>query len=301
MSHITDTQFFNELMRDIYGPRSGGAIIIVDAENARKGVGKTGLAVGLGQYLSNIFGYDMKREDCVLSGKDYLQRLEDHPGTQQPSVVVWDEAVGGGSGDSRRSMAEQNRVLGQAWQTLRTKRIVQIVTLPDWNDLDTRLQKLADYRLWCREKPIGVFQPYKITTPFNGNGIRTVGLGPSNGGTREIKFPNLDAYDDPLYEYISEQKDRLIDADGTYDADDVLGAEEEEQIDPEEAADQAEREMAIKTVLRSVRPWDDERGDSYSDAAKLVGFSQSWVSNRVQEWKDGAHRDLLEEDEVPTP
>lgn len=294
--HFTETEFWNTVLDDVYGPREGGAVLIFDAENARKGVGKTSAAVFFARAFSRAFGFEIGEADLVISGENYLSRLEEHPGEHQPSVVVWDEAVGGGSGDSRRSMAEENRVMGQAWQMLRTKRVVSLVTLPDWNALDSRLQKLADYRLWCREQPIGVVQPYKVTTPFNassGNDVKTRGLGPDTGA-RGVWFPDMKGHGDPLYHAIAAKKDQLIDARGTFDANDALAADGgEDPEDPEEAADRAKREQALRTAIRAVKPWDDDAGMSYTDAAKLIDYSSSWVGNRADEFREGHHRDVM--------
>lgn len=293
MTHLTESEFWYELMDDVLGTRSGGAVVIVDAENARKGVGKTSCGVFFARAFSKAFNYQMEEEDLVIAGEAYLDRLRGHPGESQPSVVVWDEAVGGGSGDARRSMAEQNRVMGQAWQLLRTKRIISLVTLPDWNDLDSRLQKLADYRLWCQEKPIGKVKPYKITTPFNSHEVRTRGLGDGDGAT-PISFPDLKSHDDRFYRHISEKKETLISATGTFDADEALVADGgDDQQDPEEAAEMAAREQAIQTALRAVKPWDDN-GMSYQKAAQLVDYSSSWVGNRIEEYREGYHRDLVD-------
>jgi len=295
MIDITDTEFYHRVMRDVVGPRRGGAIFIVDAEKARKGVGKTGCAIALAKLFADEFGYELVEDDLVLGGEAYLQRLSEHPGTEQPSCVVWDEAVGAGSGDARRSMAEQNRVLGQAWQTMRTKRVLQFVTLPTWNELDKRLRRLADYRIWCQAQPIGYFKSYSIGVPFEGDGLRTEGLGPDDSA-RRIEFPNLDADDDQLYEYISRRKGQLLDAD-SFDADDVLD-EAQAATDGGEAVDKPEpedirRDEAIKTVVRAVQPWDDDGGMSRRQAEKLVDFGYSWTRRRVEEWTDGKHRDIV--------
>jgi len=131
--HVTDTKFWNVLMHDVYGPRSGGAIIFLDAENARKGVAKTSAAVALARLFATAFDYDLQPDDFTLSGAEYLSRYQEQPGEQQPSVLVLDEFVGGGAGDKRRAMSQQNVDFGRAWQLLRTRRVVTIATLPDWN------------------------------------------------------------------------------------------------------------------------------------------------------------------------
>jgi hypothetical protein len=50
---------------------------------------------------------------------------------------------------------------------------------------------------------------------------------------------------------------------------------------------------AAKTSIRLCKPWDDESGLSYPEAAEYVDFADSWVGNRVREWKKGEHRDLV--------
>jgi len=253
--HITDTRFWDTLMNDVYGPRQGGAIIFIDAENARKGVAKTSGAVALARLLAAAFQYEFEKDDMMLSGTEYLRRYQEHPGHDQPSVLLLDEFVGAGAGDKRRAMSQQNVDFGRAWQLLRTKRVVTLATLPDWSAADKRLKKLADYRLWCREDPIGRFQPYKIVTPFNAGGaeVRTAGLHRGEGGPPRIHFPNMDAENDPFYKHVSELKD-----------------------------------------LRLYKPWDDDDPTTYKDVADVIeGYSKSWVGDRVNEWRDGDLRDLV--------
>lgn len=294
--HITETKFWDVLMHDVYGPRKGGAIIFVDAENARKGVAKTSGAVALARLIARAFRYDLKKDDMTLSGAKYLRRYQEHPGYDQPSVLVLDEIVGAGSGDARRAMSNQNVDFGRAWQLLRSKRVVTLATLPDWNEADKRLQKYADYRIWCREKPIGFFQPYKVTVPFNSSGskeVHTKGLSYGEN-TDRIAFPNMDAEGDPFYRYLTQKKDDLIHSKG-WDADALdedPDADDEEQLSEEEVM----RREAIKTALRMYRPWEDN-DVTYRDVGKVLeNYSQSWVAHRVQEWNDGEHREL-----VPNP
>lgn len=279
-------------MHDVYGPRKGGAIIFLDAENARKGVAKTSGMVAVARLFSRAFGYTLTKEDFTLSGTEYLRRYQEHPGEDQPSVLGLDEFVGAGAGDKRRSMANQNIDFGRAWQLLRTKRVITIATLPDWNEADKRLKKLADYRIWCREKPMGAFQAYKVTVPFNADGsrdVRTKGLG-YGPRTRRIWFPNMDAHADPLYRYISKKKDELIHS-STWDADALREDEEEEEVlEPEEI----KRREAIRYAVRLYEPWNDENDLTYGDVAGVIeDYQKSWVGNRINEWRDGEHRDLV--------
>lgn len=288
-NHVVNTEFFNEIMHDVYGPRKGGAIIFVDAENARKGVAKTSGAVAVARLFSRAFGYDLKQEDLTLSGTEYLKRYQEHPGQEQPSVLVLDEFVGAGAGDKRRSMSNQNLDFGRAWQLLRTKRVITLATLPDWNEADKRLKKLADYRIWMRERPIGTFQAYKITVPFNSIGssiIKLRGFGKGES-TRRILFPNMDAQNDPYYHALSQKKDELIHSD-TWDAD-VLD-DEEDELTPEEV----ERQEAIKYAIRLYEPWNENADKTYREVARVLDeYSHAWVGERVREWQDGEYRELV--------
>lgn len=258
---IGETEFWNELMHGVYGPRKGGAKILIDAENAALGVGKTTAAVALARLLATAFDYDLKEDDFVLSANEYMDRYRAHPGKEQPSVIVLDEMVGAGAGDKMRTMAKKNVNLVRAWQLQRVKRVVTITTLASWADAVKGLRKLADYRLLCQQKPIGCFRPYKLGTfDFDeGSKIRFERL------DDRIYFPKMD--DDPYYEHVSELKDELIDSE-RYDADDLL--EEEDEEDPEDVR----KEMQI-AAAQALRNNGMEAGDVLDELD--LDYSRSWV------------------------
>jgi len=136
-------------------------------------------------------------------------------------------------------MAQENVDLGRAWQLMRDRRVITFVTLPDWGDLDSRLQKLADYRVWCR-RDIGSMQAYEIGTTFEGGDIRTRGLGPGEGA-EPIAFPDV-TDDSELYQSIKAKKDKVQETD-SLSADELVDSEEqeekeEEKIDVHEIADE---------------------------------------------------------------
>ena len=299
---LEKTEFWNKAMRDVFGPREGGLIIAIDAENARKGVAKTSAAVSFADRLAYEFDYDLSPEDGVLSAPGVFDRYHKHPGEEQPSVMVWDEAVGGGSGDARRAMSNENTKLGRAWQILRTKRIVTITTLPNWGDLDPRLQRLVDYRLWCREWPIGQFHAYKVGTTFDGGTVTTEGMGyDKHSSATAISFPDATTDFDgahPLYTALKDKKERLTNTSDFMASALDEGDEDDDGLDDElreEVEEETKRRQAIKTVIRACQPWADE-GLSYEKAAGLVDYSAPWVGNRVREWKnDYEHRELVED------
>lgn len=263
MTHLTETKWWDDLCDGIFGLRKGGARIIIDAEDASTGVGKTGLAVYLARLLAKAFDYQIKEEDLTLSGAHYLNRWQDHPGPEQPSVIVLDELGGAGAGHARRAMSNQNVELGNAWQLMRKKRIVSIVTLPHWTKVDKGMRQQADYRLWCLKKPIGYFRPYEVGTGFDGGDVTTRGY----DDVQRISFPNLDAEGDAVYEMLDEKKDELLASD-VLDADKLGEDGEEEMLSPEEAR----KEERIKIAQRK-----REKGESARSIAEDVDMSHSWV------------------------
>jgi hypothetical protein len=282
-----ESKFWNELMHGVYGPRQGGARIIVDAESGATGVGKTSAAVTLARLCSKAFGYDLQPADFTLSGAEYLQRWKEHPDEDQPSVLLLDELTGGGAADGRRAMSSGNVNLARSWEIMRKKRIITITTCTHWSDVDRKVQRLADYRVWCREKPIGTFRPYKVGTDFNSGAVRTERL------DDRIYFPDVTDESDEFYQHLTRQKEALLDA-STFDADDLVATDggEEEDANDQPEPDDVRREEQLKTVLRAMKPWTDEAGMSTVDAAALVDYSVEWVRRRRKEWENGEHRSL---------
>ncbi|MDR9382477.1 MAG: hypothetical protein RI560_12515 [Natronomonas sp.] len=270
--HITDTDFWHDVMHGVYGPRQGGARIIVDAEGASTGVGKTGLAVYFAKLCAKAFGYELQHDDVTLSGDEYLRRWREHPGPEQPSVIILDELSGAGAGDARRSMSNKNVNLGRSWQLMRKKRIVTITTLPHWSDADKRMRRFCDYRLYCLEQPIGYFRPYRVKTSFGEGHVRTK----KYDDVQRVRFPNMDANEDELYGYATTLKDELL-ASEVFDADELTDGEEDEPLDPEEA----ERGQKVADAQRA-----RDRGLSTREVASIVDMSQSWVQKYTDPTSD---------------
>lgn len=247
-------------MHGVFGPRRGGARIIVDAEDAATGVGKTTAAVSLALACAKAFDYEMHPDDFTLSGSAYLDRWRDHPGPSQPSVIVLDELAGAGAGDARRAMANQNVNLGRSWQLMRKKRIVTICTLPHWSDADKRMRRFADYRVWCLKQPIGYFRPYQVTSTFDDGDVRTS----SYDDVQRIAFPNLDRLDDPYFRTVTQKKDDLLDS-SAFDADELGEAEPD--------AEEVERRRKVEDAQRA-----RDKGLPTTEVAEIVDMSQSWVS-----------------------
>ena len=257
------TAWWHDLIDGIYGPRKGGARIIIDAQDASTGAGKTGLAIALAKTLSWGFGYELQEDDMTLSGAAYLQRWREHPGAEQPSVIILDEAAGAGAANARRAMSTQNVNLVKAWQLMRKKRIISIMTLPQWSLIDKSMRKQADYLLWCLTKPIGYFKPYKVRTSFDTGEVTTHGY----HDVHRISFPNLDKQRDPHYIYLAEKKDQLLNS-SSFDADD-FETDDEKTKDPEEAS----RDTKIE-IAQNLRASDM----TLKEVGAAVGMSDSWVA-----------------------
>ena len=268
MANLTETKWFSDLLEGIYGHRKGGAKIIIDAEDASTGVGKTGLAVSIAEILAGIFDYDITEDDLTLSGAKYLERWREHPGKEQPSVIILDEMAGAGAGHSRRAMSTQNVELGNAWQLMRKKRIVTIVTLPHWTKVDKDMRQQADYRLWCLRKPIGYFRPYKIGSGFDSGSVNTTGY----KDVSRISFPNLDKHDNSLYRDLERKKDRLLNSE-YFDADKLKEEDEGDRM----TADEAERATKIEIAQRM-----RDRGESGKQIADRLDMSDAWVYNNTE-------------------
>ena len=72
--------------------------------------------------------------------------------------------------------------------------------------------------------------------------------------------------------------------------------DDSDEVDPEDAAEDAEWSTQARTAIKANRPWDDDGGMSYREIAEnrdLVDYGKGWVGSRVQEWKDGQHRELV--------
>lgn len=267
--HFVQGRFFKEAVRYVYGPRRGGAKILFDAVDAELGAGKTSAAVGVGRFLARVFGYDISDEDCIIAGSQYLDRYQEHdPGS--PSVILTDELVGGGAGDARRSMSNENIDLARAWQLQRNRRVVTIGTLPDSADLDKRMLKLANFLCICHTKPIGRFVAYKLGTWKFGQ----------NKG--QIKYTRLsselfpDATVDPLYETLDDKKSELIESEFT-DATELDEATDSDNEDGDgEWPDRLQIELA-KELRKDGRTWQD-----IADNDRIT-YSREWVRQNTTE------------------
>jgi hypothetical protein len=99
----------------------------------------------------------------------------------------------------------------------------------------------------------------------------------------------MDAEGDPFYDHLSKKKDQLIHSD-TWDADHLLKGDTKEDIDPNDV----QRREAVRYSIRLYEPWSDDNDTTYTDVARVIeSYEKSWVGDRVAEWRDGDHRELV--------
>jgi hypothetical protein len=131
-----DGPFFQQIGRRKAQERD--AKIIITAKDAQTGVGKTSLSDFLGWALdTSVTGFSADK--TTIDPPQYLRLYQELP---PGSVAVLEE---GGQLDSRRAMSNENVDTSHAWQMNRVREIVSIINLPSPDDIDSRLERLADY------------------------------------------------------------------------------------------------------------------------------------------------------------
>jgi len=95
-----------------------------------------------------------------------------------------------------------------------------------------------------------------------------------------------DSWPDPSY------RDTFPPLDGTelwrrYQERDHGQKEDRITVEEEQSAEDAEWQAKAKIAVALTEPWNDSTGMSYDDAGRKVGYSDSWVTKRVKEWRRG--------------
>ena len=272
--NIREGEFWNDLMSDyIYGPAKSGCKICIDAIDSRLGVGKTSAALNLAYEISDEVGWELTEADMVLSAASFLKRFREHPGTEQPSVIILDEIVGGGGADRRRAMSNKNVNMARTFEIMRNKRIVVIMTTANYGGMDPRLRRLMDYVLTCQIHPKFYLVPYKVGTRFGSGDLRLRHVG------ARLRFWPFD--DDPLFEELGRQKDLLLDSE-EFDMDKVI-----EEVKwggrPEPERKRDAKDEAVADVIEYLT----ERGKDGKMAAYRYGINYFHKRRQVSYEKHG--------------
>jgi len=74
------------------------------------------------------------------------------------------------------------------------------------------------------------------------------------------------------------------------DPDELPDADARERLTPSLDVD---RETAVRYAILLRAPWRDDAPLSYPQIAAALPYQDSWVGNRVREWRGGEHRELV--------
>lgn len=181
---------------------------------------------------------------------------------------------------SRDAMVGEQKETEKTLMDIRFRNYLIVLGFQDWGDIPTGLAR--------RRAKNTLFIPRRgVIRGFNRDSMDTrhkSGEWPEPDF--EDRFPSLDGT-----ELWNEFQDR-----------DEEAKLERLEDDEEQAPDEAQREQAIYTALKAIKPWAPKfSGMTQADAGELVGYSKAWVSERKREWERGHHRELFEDDPtVPT-
>lgn len=102
------------------------------------GEGKTTLAVLMAQYIESKYNSTFEIDKQIgMGGKEFLKAM-DYAVTNKKHVVIYDEA---GDFNTRASLTYFNSQLNRVFETFRATKIIVILCLPSFADIDTSLMK----------------------------------------------------------------------------------------------------------------------------------------------------------------
>lgn len=240
--------------------------IIITAQDAETGVGKTTLAAGLALGWHPIYRNEPWTcdEAATIDVPEYLRRYSNlSPG----SILLMEEAE---QLDSRRSMAGKNVDFSHYWMTMRVRQVVSILTLPTAAALDNRLQQLAD--VWIDVERRGRAIVHDISVNSYDKKLRT----PKK---HRIEWPDISAH--PEVGALAEMKEEKIDR-GLSDIEEA----EEESFDKDDM--ERERVLAFAQALREqgvqVKSNDDETDTILSRIEDRFGvsYSDTYIYNNTE-------------------
>ena len=128
------------------------------------GEGKTTLAVLMGQYIEAQHGEKFNIQEQVgMGGKGFLKAM-DYAVNNNKHVVIYDEA---GDFNTRASLTYFNSQLNRVFETFRATKIVVILCLPSFADIDTSLMKKGVLRFlvhcYGRNEKFGKYSVYDLS------------------------------------------------------------------------------------------------------------------------------------------
>jgi len=127
-----------DLLKDRIYNKKKASLIIIDGY---QGEGKSTIAIEISEYYQEA-DLDFNIQ-YAIGGKDFQTKFDLCIEHKKP-VIIYDEA---GDFDKYNSYSDFNKVMAQFFRTFRTYKILIILVLPNFNDLDGRLFKNGVPRL----------------------------------------------------------------------------------------------------------------------------------------------------------
>jgi predicted XRE-type DNA-binding protein len=257
---LENSELHNEFIRRL---KQGRDIrVIVSAENAATGVGKTTAAFVL-CLLWDVYGWTAAKG--TLDPREYAQRYYQVP---PGSCLLLDEAEKGL--ERRRSMSKDVLEVGHAFATLRYRQVAGVLTLPSRSMMDKRIaEMLTDYWIVCKEQPRGEAEVYKF-------GYNEVIDAAYKEHVETFKWPPMDSH--PEFQKLTAKKE-----------DREQGQIQSQYVHRDELEDLKENywnKATQKKTFELVRVFYDLYGGrsgklSQSDIGDAVGVDQSQISRMV--------------------
>jgi hypothetical protein len=229
------------------------------------GIGKTHAAATMGYLLDTsppveVAGMDLRfrPEKCTVYGPEWM-RLYDQ--MQPGSFILGDEWTS--EGDARRSNSHKNVQMSYQWAMRRYREIMSGIILPSKADLDSRLQRLADYWVLIEERGKAIIHEIRI-----GKYDDQLWFEP----LQEWSWESLDG--DPVIEWLDHAKEVRSEED---DGKKFYKAQEVEDL-VSQAEMQGQKEARLEFVQRCL-----DRGLTQSDTGDLLGVNQPRVSQLKSE------------------
>lgn len=236
--------------------------VIVSADNAATGVGKTTLAVFLCK-MWDVWGFSPER--ATLDPREFSVYYDHVP---KGSCMLLDEAEQ--ALDKRRSMSEEVLNVSHDFATKRYKQVFGILTLPSKDLIDARIaDKLCDYWVLVEEPgkaSVFEFDENQFTNQVYYKKRET------------IEWPPLD--DDPDFQAVEEKKMKRM-----------TGQTQSRYVHRDEVEElkenfwrKATAERTFEVVRAAYEASQDESSDmslTQSDIGRIAGLSQPRVSEIV--------------------
>jgi hypothetical protein len=197
--------------------------IILTAKDGETGIGKTACGVFLAKIADTTpDGFDAEMK-ATLDPPEFFNlydRLE------MGSSAILDEAE---QLDARRAMSSENVDASHVWQQQRVRQIVAILILPSPEEIDSRMERLAD--VWINVERRGRARVYRKR-------IHPIKRSVYYETMQTFEFPNMDSDED--YRALSDMKEDMI---SDPESDDNWIRMSEHQRKLKRAEEQARREV----------------------------------------------------------